>query len=219
LDALDALRRNLLTWGGTHWRHFPWRETADPYAIFVAEVLLHRTRAEQVVPLYLALLTKCPTVGSLATADRAVIHELLRSGGLRWRVDTLLEASRQVTTRFSGSIPQSRSELESLPGVGHYIATAIRCFAYGEPDAVVDTNTVRVVARVYNLEIHDGLRRSKHFRNVIEGLLDRERPRDFNFALLDLAALVCTPKEPECRKCPILEFCEYGRERIGGKAS
>jgi A/G-specific adenine glycosylase len=218
LRDLRALQRKLLAWGRANRREFPWRESSDPYKVFVAEVLLHRTRADQVVPLYQAAVKQYPTVAALAAADRDAVHRLLHSGGLRWRIDGLLEAVRQIEHRFEGVIPQGRAELETLPGVGHYIATAVRCFAYEQPDAIVDTNTVRVVARLYGQEIKDNLRRNKTFRMLIENLLDDDQAKDFNYALLDLAALVCTPKEPECGECPVVEFCEYGRARLGGHA-
>lgn len=212
---LRQLQQELVNWGKSHRRDFPWRGTSNPYAVFLAEVLLHRTRADQVVPLYRVVLAHYPTIESLAVADHATVHRLLHGGGLRWRVESLLDAAKEIEMRFGGSIPRERSELETLPGVGHYIATAIRCFAYGEPDAIVDTNTVRVVARLYGQEITDGLRRNKKFRALIDEILDRVRPKDFNYALLDLAALVCTPRNPACQNCPIVDFCEYGRTYIG----
>jgi A/G-specific adenine glycosylase len=202
-----------------HKRDFPWRHTSEAYHVFVAEVLLHRTRADQVVPLYLRLINRYPDVPALADAVPHELHELLRGGGLRWRVDSLLSAAQTLSGNHGGLVPRSREELEALPGVGHYIATAVRCFAYGEPEAIVDTNTVRVVARVLAIKITDGLRRNKNFRASIEALLDAERPREFNYALLDLAALVCTPRFPRCEECPILEFCSFGRSVLASNDS
>lgn len=214
MDGLDDLRNCLVAWGGRHKRVFPWRETTNGYHVFVAEVLLHRTRAGQVVPLYYALLARYPDIQALSTADSEELHTLLNGGGLRWRVDALRHAAQQIASRFGGAVPRQRSELEGLPGVGHYIATAVRCFAYGEPEAIVDTNTVRVVARVLGWEITDSLRRSRKFRAAIDEVLDRERPREFNYALLDLAALVCTPRNPQCTACPIVKFCSYGCSKL-----
>jgi A/G-specific adenine glycosylase len=207
----NPLHDQLIRWGHTHKRDFPWRHTPDAYRVFVAEVLLHRTRADQVVPLYLALTERYPDVQALASADKDDLHTLLRGGGLRWRVDALLASAQQVMARYGGTLPRKREQLETLPGVGHYIATAVRCFAYGEAEAIVDTNTVRVIARVIGIKITDGLRRNKNFRVSIEALLDRRRPREFNYALLDLAALICTPRTPKCEECPIVNFCSYGR--------
>ena len=219
MHDVDSLHDELLRWGHVHKRDFPWRHTRDAYRVFVAEVLLHRTRADQVVPLYLALTERYPDVQALATANKDELHALLRGAGLRWRVDALLASAQQILVRYSGTLPREREELETLPGVGHYIATAVRCFAYGEAEAIIDTNMVRVTARVLDIEITDGLRRKKHFRALMEALLDDKRPRQFNYALLDLAAMICTPRNPQCEGCPIVSFCSHGRSVLSTRSS
>lgn len=211
---LEILRENLLAWWERSQRRFPWRTTRDPYKIFVAEVLLHRTRAAQVVDLFESVLTRYPSVTELAKAAPDELHLLLHSAGLRWRVKLLLEAATHITERFGGRIPKEREELKSIPGVGHYIAAAIRCFAFDERDAVVDTNVVRVLARVYGLTVTDNLRRSQSFHSLANRTIDPSAPRAFNLALLDLAALVCTPRLPHCSECPIRFECEFGRTNL-----
>lgn len=211
----QRMRDSLVEWGAAEGRHFPWRETQHPYAVLLAEVLLHRTRASQVVPLYLSVLERYPDIPSLAAAPLDALHTILHAAGLRWRVDLLHAMAATIQERFGGTIPRDLDDLLSLPGVGHYIAGAVRCFAFAEPEAILDTNTVRVTGRLFRVHVNDSSRRSPRFKKVLQVLVDPERPREFNFALLDLAAAVCTPREPRCDVCPLLPFCQTGASRIG----
>jgi A/G-specific adenine glycosylase len=204
------LRRRLLQWWKQNRREFPWRNTRDPYHLLVAEVLLHRTRATQVVNLFHGVLEAYPTVSELAAADPDQLQQLLQSAGLRWRVTLLWHAANEIVCRFGGRIPRARADLESIPGIGHYIASAVRCFAFGEADAIVDSNVVRVYGRVFDLLITDGLRRDRDFHKLAQSLVDPNHPREFNLALLDLADAVCTPRSPKCEQCPLLKHCAYG---------
>ncbi|GIV15151.1 MAG: DNA-binding protein [Armatimonadota bacterium] len=209
-----AFRCDLLGWWKDNQRVFPWRETRDPYRILIAEILLHRTRAEQVVPLYHRVLRRFPNVFNLAAADYQEIENELRSAGLTWRIQLLHEMARQVVEKHNGVLPQDSIQLQSLPGISHYIASAVRCFAWGYPEALLDTNTVRIAGRLFGLRITDGSRRSRLFQNVLTQLLDRECPRDFNFALIDLGATVCRSRNPVCLSCPVRIHCSYGRNVI-----
>jgi A/G-specific adenine glycosylase len=212
---VEGFRTELIAWYRVYGRRFPWRETREPYAVLIAEVLLHRTRADQVRPLYQAFLEAYPDLNALAGAQVDALHSLLRPAGLRWRVDLLHAMAAAIRRRFDGVVPSDEKELNSLPGVGHYIAGAVRCFAYGFPDAILDTNTVRVTGRVVGLPVKDSSRRSTRFRRILEALVDLQNPRDFNFALLDLAAAICTPRDPRCTRCPLLPFCATGQSRMG----
>jgi A/G-specific adenine glycosylase len=212
--ASDEFSYRLLVWWETNQRDYPWRSTRDPYRIIIAEFLLHRTRADQVVPLYNRLISTYPDIPSLANASRVDLHEMLFSAGLRWRIDLLLETARDIESQFAGKVPVERKELESLPGVGPYIAAAVRTFAHGIPDTILDTNTVRIAARVFDFPLTDSSRRSRSVIALMDSLLDRIRPREFNLALLDLGALVCRPKQPLCAQCPVQPLCAYGRQQI-----
>jgi A/G-specific adenine glycosylase len=211
---VDGFRAKLLEWWAVRRRSFPWRDTRDPYALLVAEVLLHRTRAEQVAPLYLRLLQAYSSIDELASAAPADLHQLLKSAGLRWRVDLLHNMAKQLVARFGSVVPSSAEELQSLPGVGHYISAAVRSFAFGIADVVLDTNTVRIVGRLFLIPVTDASRRSKRFRGVLEALLDPLHPREFNLALLDHAALICTARKPKCEICPVSDHCLYGRQQL-----
>ena len=207
---LGLFHKDLLSWWSENKRDYPWRETQDPYAITIAEVLLHRTRADQVVPTYSRFLEQYPTVSHLAKASIEELRNLVYPLGLHWRVDLLYSMAQKLHSGFNDKIPENREDLESLPGVSHYIATAIRCFAYGYPDALLDTNTVRITGRLLNIPVTDGSRRSAKFRNLLETLVDSKHPRECNYALLDHGALICRRRNPVCNECPIKQHCFYG---------
>ena len=209
------LAKKLLEWWGTNRRVFPWRGTLDPYRILVGEILLHRTKANQVVPVYNRFIEKFPTIVELANALFVEIRETVYSLGLLWRTEALHKMAQDIVTKFEGKIPVEREKLESLPGISHYTASALRCFAYGYPEVLLDTNTVRIVGRVFGTKVSDSSRRSRTFQRLYESILDKENPGGFNYAMLDLGALVCLPSEPLCNNCPIIQMCIFGSSRLG----
>ena len=210
IDA-RAFRRAIIAWGREHFRPFPWRLTEDPYRILMAEVMLHRTQAPQVVPVYERFIARYPDVSALARATRDELHNALYSLGLRWRIDLIQAMAAELMRHFDGQIPREKAELLSLPGVSEYIAGAVRCFAWNLPEPLIDTNTVRVVGRLFGLEIKDSSRRNRRFRELITALVDPDEPRAYNYALLDLADQVCVKKQPpECARCPVQKCCAYG---------
>lgn len=214
IDA-PVFRRELIAWGQRHFRSFPWRKTEDPYRILMAEVMLHRTQVLQVLPVYERFLKIYPDAALLAHASSEDLHALLFPLGLRWRVDLIWAMAAELTDRFDGQVPKEKDKLLSLPGVSDYIASAVRCFAWNLPEPLIDTNTVRVVGRLFGLEIKDSSRRNRHFRELITALVDPEHPRAYNYALLDLAHLICHKRRaPECASCPVLAYCVYGTEQL-----
>jgi A/G-specific adenine glycosylase len=211
--ALDAItfRKALIAWGQEHFRLFPWRLTEDPYRILMAEVMLHRTQAPQVVPVYEQFIKRYPDVSTLAQATKEELHEILYSLGLRWRIDLIYEMTAELMKQFGEQVPKSKEALLSLPGVSEYVAGAVRCFAWNLQEPLLDTNTVRVVGRLFGLEIKDSSRRNRRFQELIAALMDPNEPRAYNYALLDLANQVCRKKQaPECFKCPVQKHCVYG---------
>jgi A/G-specific adenine glycosylase len=204
---LKGMREDLLQWWHMAKREFPWRETHDPYKLIIAEVLLHRTRAEQVVPLYNMFMRRFPDVFALSKSTPDELSQMLRSGGLHWRWKLLHAMSEEIVTKLGGEIPSDFDALLSLPGISHYIASAVRCFAFGYPDVLLDTNTVRVAGRVFGLKVTDSSRRSRLFRNLLQGWLDVQHPQEFNFALIDLAAQTCTVRTPHHEECCLKQYC------------
>lgn len=214
-----ALRRNLIAWWRANGRSLPWRGTRQPYRVLMAEVMLQRTRAEQVAPLFQQFVRTFPSWRHVAALPLGELRRILRPIGLRWRITMIHRMAKEIATRFGGRTPRGRSELESLPGVGHYKASAVRCFAYGHPEVLLDTNTVRVLSRIRGLRRSDASRRSKLYRDELSRLLDRRCPREFNFAMLDLAALVCHPSNPDCERCPVWKQCAYGTRYVRSRTS
>lgn len=213
IDAV-AFREALIVWGRKHFCSYPWRLTEDPYLILIAEVMLHRTQAPQVVPVYERFIKRYSDVPTLAQATKEELHDTLYSLGLRWRVDLIHDMTGELMTYFGGRVPEGKEELLSLPGVSDYIASAVRCFAWNHPEPLVDTNTVRVAGRVFGLDIKDSSRRNQRFRNLIAALVDPQEPRAYNYAILDLAEQVCHGnKEPDHEKCPVLAWCAYGKAK------
>jgi A/G-specific adenine glycosylase len=212
---LQEFRKNLIAWGRDNFREFPWRFTSDPYYILMAEVMLHRTNALQVLPVYERFLKLYPDLTALSRATEEELYEVLYSLGLRWRVKLIYEMVIELMDRFDGRIPSEKEDLLSLPGVSDYIASAVCCFSWKQSQALIDTNTVRIVARVFKLKITDSLRRNRRFGKVIATLVHPQQPIIYNYSLLDLANKICLKtKEPDCLHCPLLKECKYGIDMV-----
>lgn len=210
------LRHSLMRWAREHGRKFPWRDTTNPFRVLLAETLLHRTRASTVLPVYERLVLLCPTPAALV-GNKGRVRRLLKPLGLRWRVDSLVRMAEQIQTMHSGEVPQSDQELRDLPGVSDYIAGAVRCFATGSREILLDTNVVRVLGRVRGLAITDGARRSREYRDALDDILPQRGSREFYFAIIDLAATVCRPTHPLCGECSLIQFCDYAYEHSNSR--
>ncbi len=171
--------------------------------------MLRRTRAAQVGPVFEAFVAKYPSISTLAEASLQDVARLLQPLGLEWRVPAFTAMARRVQVDYGGRIPTNREELLSLPGVGDYVADAVRCFAYGESTAVVDTNTVRVAGRYLGFPTGPDSRRNRQVQEAVASLVDRTAPIDSNLALLDLAATICTARAPKCDVCPVSGQCVW----------
>lgn len=167
------------------------------------------------MPVYERFIEIYPDAASLARASSEDLHLLLFPLGLRWRIDLIWTMAAEIADRFDGRVPKEKDDLLSLPGVSDYIASAVRCFAWNLPEPLIDTNTVRVVGRLFGLKIKDSSRRNRRFRELITTLVDPEHPRAYNYALLDLAHLICHKRRaPECPRCPVQAHCVYGIEQL-----
>jgi len=203
-----ALARRLLSWYDRNGRDLPWRRSRDPYAIWLSEVLLQQTRVETVLPYYQRLLAEFPNVGSLA---RAPLKRVLRSWeglGYYARAQNLHRAARLLADRPDRDWPKTAQAWRCLPGVGAYTAGAIASIAYGECTPVVDGNVRRVLARLldYRADVRSA-QGQRDLAQVAADLVPCRRPGDFNQALMDLGAMVCTPRQPYCRRCPLRARC------------
>ncbi|HII92598.1 MAG TPA: DNA glycosylase [Methanosarcina sp.] len=210
---IKIIRTELLMWGEQNLRKFPWRETSDPYKIVIAEVMLHRTKADQVKDVYEKFILKYPDFESIVKAGREAIKADLKSLGLFWRADLLYDMAVQVVEKYGGKLPLERKKLMAMPGVGNYISAAILCFGFNLPEPVLDTNTVRVLGRIFGLNITDSSRRSKLYYDVMYDLINFWDPRTVSFSLIDFANAVCIPGEkPRCEICNLKDICIYYSE-------
>jgi A/G-specific adenine glycosylase len=215
MDAtkIAEYRKRIKKWGQKNYRDFPWRRTRDPYKVLLAEIMLHRTQAMQVARIYERFIREYPDVRTLIKANKSELHRALFSLGLKWRVDLIADMAEILLNKYDSKIPEDKSELLSLPGISEYIACSVRCFAWDMAEPLRDTNTMRVIGRVHNMDVKDSSRRNSSFKELAAELVDPDEPRAYNFALLDLADQVCTKEEePKCDECPINNLCLYNGE-------
>ncbi len=213
LDAALArrLRRQLLRWYDHHQRTLPWRSPTDPdpYHVLVSEAMLQQTQVATVVPYFERFIEHFPTVHDLAAADEQAVLRLWQGLGYYRRARHLHAAAGMIVERFAGEVPRNVDALMQLPGVGRDAAGAIASIAYNVPAPILDGNVARVLARWFAIEqpIDETATRNTLW-TLAEQLVPSKRPGDFNQALMELGALVCTPKSPQCLVCPIANVCE-----------
>jgi A/G-specific adenine glycosylase len=201
-----ALRRVLLGWYDRLRRDLPWRRTKDPYRIWVSEVMLQQTTVKTVLPYYDAFLRRFPTLLSLAEEPEDEVLAAWSGLGYYHRARNLHRGAQHVAERHAGRFPRSLEAALAVPGVGLYTASAILSIAHGLPLPVVDGNVRRVLARLLALRGPE-FRKDGPYYNRAEELLDRERPGDWNQALMELGATVCLPRKPACDACPLRRRC------------
>lgn len=189
-------------------RVFPWRSITNPYKIMIAEFMLHRTRADQVVPVYEAFIKKYPIIDLLATADEAKIRTVTEHLGLHWRSSHFIKAARYVIDNYGGEFPDNRKELLKIPGVGDYVAGAILTVCFNKPEHVVDSNIARFINRFYGLKLDGEIRRKKKIIEMAKKLFKTNEPGLFLFALLDFTNKVCKSHKPGCSNCIINDSCK-----------
>ncbi|NIO19883.1 MAG: DNA glycosylase [Candidatus Aenigmarchaeota archaeon] len=207
----------LLEWYRENGRSYVWRRKKNPYEILIAEIMLQRTRADQVEPVYLDFIEKFPDTLELRKATEKEIGEYFGRLGLLWRAKLVKRLAEELVGRFEGKIPESRNLLLSLPTVGEYIADAVLCFAYGKEVAVVDANVCRIVERMFGITPKGEARRDRRFRNLAQEMVPPSKANEFNWAMIDFAALVCTSRNPKHGICPINGVCSYFQDLKGAK--
>lgn len=198
----------LIAWYRTAKRDLPWRATSDPYAIWISEVMSQQTRVETVIPYYHRFLERFPDVCSLANAPQHDLLSLWEGLGYYRRARNLHAAAKQICHDHGGRIPDEYDTLLALKGVGPYTAAAVLSIAFNRRHAVMDGNVMRVVSRVSG--IRDDIRSAsvtRRIQAIVDDAIPCDRPADFNQAMMELGATVCTPKKPSCGSCPLSDDC------------
>ena len=201
-------RRRLLEWYRRHGRDLPWRQTRDPYRVLVSEVMLQQTQVDRVLPKYQEWLDKYPTLAALAAAPEADVSAAWRPLGYNIRPRRLHAIARESVERYGGALPGDEATLRSFKGIGAYTAGAVLSFAFGQRAAIVDTNVARVLFRIF---VGAGDPKShamrRHLWEVSRAVLPMRHVFDFNQALMDFGATLCTARKPQCPVCPMRTRC------------
>lgn len=212
----ELFKKSLIQWFQTEQRVLPWRENQDPYRVWISEIMLQQTRVDTVIPYFNHFLSNFPDPESLAEADEQAVLKAWEGLGYYSRARNLQNAVREVVTEYNGIVPDNPEDLGKLKGVGPYTKGAILSIAYDIPEPAVDGNVMRVLSRILTVE-DDIAKQStrKLFEAIVRELISQEDPSSFNQGLMELGALICTPKTPSCMLCPIQEQCkafDAGRE-------
>lgn len=206
--TLSDIRKNLVAWFRAGHRPMPWRDTRDPYAIWVSEIMLQQTRVDTVMPYYNRWMQHFPTIESLASADLQDVLQLWQGLGYYSRARNLHAGAKAVVERFQGVMPSDVDALLSLPGVGRYTAGAIASSAWNLPVPLLDGNVMRILTRLFDLD--GDITKPATQRQlwiIAEHLVPGESPRDLNQAMMELGATLCCPRNPECSRCPVNAEC------------
>lgn len=208
-EKVKWFREQLTAWSAIYLRDFPWRRTSEPYDIFVAEILLQKTAAEMVAPIYESFLVEYPTLEHLAAASLDEVTKLLQPLGLSFRAERLSNSAKTILVKYQGKIPDTEAELLLLSGVGKYTARSICANAFGQSAAVLDTNVARIIERFFGLQGERVKSRCKILWSAADAIAPDRDVSKWNLTLLDFGAMVCTARKPRCEKCPLQENCCY----------
>ncbi len=205
----SAVTEKLIDWYHKNKRDLPWRETSDPYKIWISEVMIQQTQVDQVLPYYKKFIETFPDVKSVFEASLSDILKVWEGMGYYARARNLQSAATVLVQDYDGKMPDNHDELIKIPGIGPYTAAAIASIAFNENFPVVDGNVLRVLARVLKIEESPSKKGIKSkFVQAAKELLPEGHAGEFNQAVMELGALICTPHKPKCKRCPINFFCQ-----------
>lgn len=198
----------LLQWYAENKRDLPWRKTRDPYKIWVSEIMLQQTRVDTVIPYYERFLSKFPTLDALAEAPEEEVLKSWEGLGYYSRARNLHAAVKEVKAKYNSKVPDQPESFRTLKGVGPYTAGAVLSIAFNKPEPAVDGNVLRVMSRYFLIEKDIAKSSTRvHMENIVREIIPRKDAGSFNQALMELGAVVCTPRSPQCGQCPVMEYC------------
>ena len=200
--------RIILEWYELNKRLLPWRNTNEPYRIWLSEIMLQQTRVAQGIPYYMRFVEAFPTVQDLSSASEEQVLKLWQGLGYYSRARNLHATAKIITEKYNGKFPDTYKELLQLKGIGDYTASAIASICFGRPEAVVDGNVYRVLSRYYGIDLpinsSEGV---LYFKELAKEIMDAKNIRDYNQGIMEFGALQCTPKNPDCNSCPLQKSC------------
>ncbi|MAY84580.1 MAG: A/G-specific adenine glycosylase [Flavobacteriales bacterium] len=216
IDESKNFPFELIKWYRRNHRKLPWRDTNDPYKIWLSEIILQQTRVDQGLAYYNRFISKYPKVADLATADQEEVLKDWQGLGYYSRARNLHAAANMIVEDFDGAFPNNYSEIKKLKGVGDYTAAAIASFAYGEAKAVVDGNVYRLLSRYFGIETPiDSTAGKKEFAQLAQELIPKKEAGEYNQAIMEFGALQCKPKNPDCDSCPLQASCSaYANDKV-----
>lgn len=208
--TVEKYQKYIFDWYSDNGRAFPWRYTFDAYKVLVAEILLQQTNVEKVINPYNTIVKEYKSVWELANANIIFLKDLFKDLGLFYRADRLVSISRQIVEMYKGMIPEKREDLLAIKGIGNYISSAVMCFGYNKPYAIVDTNVIRVFERFFDFKSSNKRPHTdKKVWEFAQTLIPADNYIDYNYGLLDFAELVCRSRKPICTNCLISDMCCY----------
>ena len=212
------IQNNLITWYNKNHRHFPWRETANPYYIWISEIMLQQTTTEAVIPYYTRFIETFDTIDKLARASLEDVYKSWEGLGYYRRAKHIHETAQFICENFDGQFPTTYKDILNLKGIGPYTAGAICSIAYGMSTPAIDGNVLRIISRLYALTDNIALTKTqKKISQIVSELLIGYDASSFNQGLMDLGATICRPLNPQCQNCPIAAFCkakEIGQQKV-----
>lgn len=208
-EWLSSFRRRLRNWFRKHGRKLPWRETSDPYRIWISEIMLQQTTVAAVVPYFDRFMEQYPNVRALAEAPEDQVLRMWEGLGYYSRARNIHKAARQIVSELDGEFPKTVEGLLKLPGIGRYTAGAITSFAYDKPAPIVEANTLRLYTRLLGMQDDPRSRTGQEILwEFAELFPTRKNPGILNQAVMELGSQICTPKEPKCESCPVIQNCQ-----------
>jgi A/G-specific adenine glycosylase len=209
IESRTYYSKHLLEWYNLNKRDLPWRRSRNPYHIWVSEIMLQQTRVETVIPYFHRFIERFPTVEALSDASEEAVLKAWEGLGYYSRARNLQAAVREVRTHYGSVVPHEKEQISALKGVGPYTAGAILSIAYNKPEPAVDGNVMRVLARFFLIQDDISKTRTRQrIEKLAQELIPSGAAGDFNQALMELGAVVCTPKSPNCLTCPVMRHCQ-----------
>ena len=200
----------ILNWADDNLVEYPWRNKRNPYKVLISEILLTRTRAKQVTPVYTDFMTKYPTLNYFLKAELKDLKQLLKSLGLLFRAEMLIYLAFQLKNDYDNKIPDTLADLKTLKGIGDYGANAILCFGFNERSSLLDTNFIRIFTRVFGIKSKTKTPKTDKFLwEISKAILPNDGYIKYNYGILDLGGKICLSRTPKCNICPIKKVCLF----------